>query len=116
MIRRPPRSTLFPYTTLFRSLTSERLAEIKPGQSTYDDVVRLCGMPDEQHRRASAGERYTLVYRATHRRPERGLSVGWLTAVRHWDIERYEVEIELDGERVEDVVFHVRRSRASAPD
>src|SRR3712207_8825154 len=25
MIRRPPRSTLFPYTTLFRSLRSERL-------------------------------------------------------------------------------------------
>src|SRR5260370_14186498 len=24
MIRRPPRSTLFPYTTLFRSLTKER--------------------------------------------------------------------------------------------
>src|SRR2546430_11000997 len=24
MIRRPPRSTLFPYTTLFRSLTAER--------------------------------------------------------------------------------------------
>ncbi|HZF07042.1 MAG TPA: hypothetical protein VE932_22085, partial [Patescibacteria group bacterium] len=98
------------------TLTPERLAEIKPGQSTYDDVVQLCGLPDEQHRRASAGERRTLVYRATHRRPERGLSVGWLTAVRHWDIERYEVEIELDGERVEDVVFHVRRSRTNAPD
>src|SRR5256885_12051351 len=26
MIRRPPRSTLFPYTTLFRSLTFERCA------------------------------------------------------------------------------------------
>src|SRR2546429_1534735 len=26
MIRRPPRSTLFPYTTLFRSLPPERLA------------------------------------------------------------------------------------------
>src|SRR3712207_8023117 len=26
MIRRPPRSTLFPYTTLFRSLTAERQA------------------------------------------------------------------------------------------
>src|ERR1019366_10807451 len=25
MIRRPPRSTLFPYTTLFRSLTGENL-------------------------------------------------------------------------------------------
>src|SRR5947209_15555974 len=28
MIRRPPRSTLFPYTTLFRSLAEEHLAEI----------------------------------------------------------------------------------------
>jgi len=99
-----------------RTLTPERLAEIKPGQSTYDDVVRLCGLPDEEHRRVAAAERRTLVYRETHRRPERRLSIGWLTAVRHWDIERYEVEIELDGERVEDIVFHVRRSRANAPD
>src|SRR3712207_8251355 len=29
MIRRPPRSTLFPYTTLFRSLGAERLARIR---------------------------------------------------------------------------------------
>src|SRR5574342_898564 len=28
MIRRPPRSTLFPYTTLFRSWTTARLQEI----------------------------------------------------------------------------------------
>src|SRR2546430_8959460 len=28
MIRRPPRSTLFPYTTLFRSIRSIRLAQI----------------------------------------------------------------------------------------
>src|SRR3712207_9512477 len=27
MIRRPPRSTLFPYTTLFRSQTSQRLRQ-----------------------------------------------------------------------------------------
>src|SRR2546425_9657898 len=27
MIRRPPRSTLFPYTTLFRSETAERLGD-----------------------------------------------------------------------------------------
>src|SRR6201986_702186 len=31
MIRRPPRSTLFPYTTLFRSLMSERLIVIGGG-------------------------------------------------------------------------------------
>src|SRR5258708_26139138 len=28
MIRRPPRSTLFPYTTLFRSLDPERMAQL----------------------------------------------------------------------------------------
>src|SRR2546429_3279474 len=28
MIRRPPRSTLFPYTTLFRSLKSQRAKEL----------------------------------------------------------------------------------------
>src|SRR3712207_7375034 len=30
MIRRPPRSTLFPYTTLFRSLAEHVLAELVP--------------------------------------------------------------------------------------
>src|SRR3712207_8325020 len=35
MIRRPPRSTLFPYTTLFRSLAqSELVAEDQPEQAT----------------------------------------------------------------------------------
>src|SRR3989442_7489652 len=28
MIRRPPRSTLFPYTTLFRSLSAQRATEL----------------------------------------------------------------------------------------
>src|SRR2546430_7148700 len=32
MIRRPPRSTLFPYTTLFRSLASERLTTVREAQ------------------------------------------------------------------------------------
>src|SRR3712207_7561957 len=32
MIRRPPRSTLFPYTTLFRSSTPEERARDRPGQ------------------------------------------------------------------------------------
>src|SRR2546427_2684133 len=31
MIRRPPRSTLFPYTTLFRSLRASALAEYRGG-------------------------------------------------------------------------------------
>src|SRR5258708_16904503 len=32
MIRRPPRSTLFPYTTLFRSWTRASHAELPPGR------------------------------------------------------------------------------------
>ena len=35
MIRRPPRSTLFPYTTLFRSLVVE-----VPAKQTMDDTAR----------------------------------------------------------------------------
>src|SRR5688572_31364207 len=31
MIRRPPRSTLFPYTTLFRSLRERGLARVRMG-------------------------------------------------------------------------------------
>src|SRR2546425_5636744 len=32
MIRRPPRSTLFPYTTLFRSLRHEQVAQVAAGE------------------------------------------------------------------------------------
>src|SRR2546422_1141347 len=37
MIRRPPRSTLFPYTTLFRSLNALKRS-IDPGGYHYDNV------------------------------------------------------------------------------
>src|SRR5256886_7375699 len=45
MIRRPPRSTLFPYTTLFRSRSGR---QGDPGQSVFflsleDDLMRLFG-------------------------------------------------------------------------
>src|SRR3989442_11793870 len=39
MIRRPPRSTLFPYTTLFRS-------EIPEGRGVTQDRVTDCPVPD----------------------------------------------------------------------
>src|SRR3989442_12053100 len=50
MIRRPPRSTLFPYTTLFRSIPDERRGEVvkafvvlKPGQqATSDEIIAFC--------------------------------------------------------------------------
>src|SRR3712207_7638822 len=42
MIRRPPRSTLFPYTTLFRSVHAERLVMVTERVAiTGEGVVRL---------------------------------------------------------------------------
>src|SRR5256885_16310914 len=52
MIRRPPRSTLFPYTTLFRSLASQAaLAEQKlvPAQSAVNFTAKQMGVPLQGH-------------------------------------------------------------------
>src|SRR3712207_7816743 len=49
MIRRPPRSTLFPYTTLFRSEARESV-EVQPG-------LRDSGVPLERHRRHAPAPR-----------------------------------------------------------
>src|SRR5688572_31027753 len=46
MIRRPPRSTLFPYTTLFRSIRPERQL---PGMTDRDDMPAvIVGHPSIQ--------------------------------------------------------------------
>src|SRR3712207_7742437 len=39
MIRRPPRSTLFPYTTLFRSEAGPRHVVVRPAEATGHDPV-----------------------------------------------------------------------------
>src|SRR2546430_11153521 len=43
MIRRPPRSTLFPYTTLFRSLDRRPLAELIVTEVRLQGVAHLGG-------------------------------------------------------------------------
>src|SRR2546426_3001977 len=57
MIRRPPRSTLFPYTTLFRSDIDARIIEIEsnnilPGMTvaiSKDETVRRMWDRSEEH-------------------------------------------------------------------
>src|SRR3712207_7721071 len=44
MIRRPPRSTLFPYTTLFRSLGD--FARLRAEPALLDDPVEQLGLVD----------------------------------------------------------------------
>src|SRR3712207_8387387 len=41
MIRRPPRSTLFPYTTLFRSVLAQRLRLPTVEASEFSEMVRI---------------------------------------------------------------------------
>ena len=43
MIRRPPRSTLFPYTTLFRSVSQRWLRELNESENLQDPVLLLVG-------------------------------------------------------------------------
>src|SRR5256885_7220990 len=55
MIRRPPRSTLFPYTTLFRSRADPLVRGRPPGRP-----FRGNGQPDEGVRRGPGGPPYTV--------------------------------------------------------
>src|SRR3712207_7470891 len=52
MIRRPPRSTLFPYTTLFRSTIRSRVLPVRllrlSAAEMADFLVRERGMPPKQ--------------------------------------------------------------------
>src|SRR5947199_1209089 len=47
MIRRPPRSTLFPYTTLFRSSASARAFAFQPFASTQAKPLAAKGRSEE---------------------------------------------------------------------
>src|SRR5438874_7160549 len=68
MIRRPPRSTLFPYTTLFRSVlrkqdiveTVRHLIELKNGNGSVDDIDHL------GNRRVRAVDRKSTRLNSSH--------------------------------------------------
>src|SRR3712207_4894105 len=70
MIRRPPRSTLFPYTTLFRSAilhtASARslvlLDEIGRGTSTYDGVSIAWSVSEHLHDRVGCKTVFATLY------------------------------------------------------
>src|SRR3712207_8630559 len=71
MIRRPPRSTLFPYTTLFRSLLDRfskagrqsRSAATRPGR--LQNRQRLSGLPSGESRTVG-GDRKSTRLNSSH--------------------------------------------------
>src|SRR2546429_6511422 len=64
MIRRPPRSTLFPYTTLFRSegpcaRHGEDAAGTAPGRGTGGAAARRAGVACDRRRAGARSEEHT---------------------------------------------------------
>src|SRR2546430_12871686 len=49
MIRRPPRSTLFPYTTLFRSRALNRLGYLLLGKGRNADAIAIFKLNVEEY-------------------------------------------------------------------
>src|SRR2546427_3668937 len=77
MIRRPPRSTLFPYTTLFRSplVEDRRLERLQPGLERVHEREKLV---DHEIHEGSAG---VASHRA--RTSARGADVPWRTVTTY---------------------------------
>ena len=92
-------------------LPRDVLDRIAPGKTTREEVLRLCGTEVERQERLPGSGRTTLIYRGRRLVPEARRIFGWLTAVHHWEVERHEVRIELEGDLVRDVQAEVRRYR-----
>src|SRR5256885_14911796 len=79
MIRRPPRSTLFPYTTLFRSLTQALLADWQggaPEREDYGYFPRPMPMALRKRQVASAQALYSALGVAREDRAGRDAQFG----------------------------------------
>ena len=92
-------------------LAREVLEQLTPGQTTREEVLRLCGTDVERQDHFRGGDRSTLIYRGRRLVPEARRIFAWLFTVRHWDVERQEVRIELEGDVVRDVQAESRRYR-----
>jgi len=89
----------------------ETLARIRPDETTYEDVLEICGASPEEEARLPSGETRTLVYRGQRVVPHGWRSFGWFGTVSRWDVEHHEVQIDLDHDRVRGIQARVRRSR-----
>src|ERR1035437_11071887 len=83
MIRRPPRSTLFPYTTLFRSLGPRRGQELHPplrAGAGHAEVAPVVGLDLVDRREHLPGDSVRGARRLIDRQQER------------WDLEAFDEE------------------------
>src|SRR2546430_6860990 len=66
MIRRPPRSTLFPYTTLFRSLCYAKEGNLFAAASESVALLNLGFQPDNIHSLAPGQDRKSTRLNSSH--------------------------------------------------
>src|SRR5256884_2715850 len=70
MIRRPPRSTLFPYTTLFRSLTNDEHSSASPRWSPDGEKLAFISARDGEDQiwtiDVSSGDRKSTRLNSSH--------------------------------------------------
>jgi hypothetical protein len=92
-------------------ITRDQLAAIVPGETTYEDVLRLCGREREEREDLAMPQRKTLVYRGRRDVPHRRWAWSWLAAVSHWDVERHEVEITVENNVVHNLQVRIGRAR-----
>jgi hypothetical protein len=92
----------------------EVLARIRPGETTYPEVLQVVGGEPEEEQRLPTGEIRAVIYRGQRLVPHRGRRFGWFATVSHWEMEQQEVQIDFEQERVRDIHARIRRTRQSA--
>src|SRR5271163_5140086 len=83
MIRRPPRSTLFPYTTLFRSVTLPRIPNLPTVVAPRGYLIPGVGHRSEEHT-SELQSRSALVCRLLLEKKKRDLLA--VSQSRQWHI------------------------------
>ena len=93
----------------------ETLAQIRPGETTYPEVLKLMGGDPDEEQRLPSGEIRAVTYRGQRMVPHRGRRFGWFATVSHWDVEHHEVQIDFEQERARDIQVRIRRARLTQP-
>jgi hypothetical protein len=91
----------------------DRLAAIVPGETTYEQVLHLCGPEVEEREDLALPRRKTLVYRGRRDVPHRRWGWSWLAAVSYWDVERHELEITTEDGVVQNIQLRIGRARSA---
>src|SRR2546430_4367749 len=85
MIRRPPRSTLFPYTTLFRSVDDSD--DIKAGRRSAHEEPGPCGSQRSEEHTSELQSQSNLVCRLLLEKKKKGKLIGLMTYSMYFAID-----------------------------